>query len=148
MNEEPKGRRFQKTRTTPASKPLSFTQTAEDQAAKYRFILDPALGVDVLLRTERNSRAAVLRARKPRRRRHDLMILLERVYRALRRKGYEPTTAAVLKNLKKYDVEEIVYDTYSGKGPVPWTDWRSKEQETAVGTIRNQLTRIRRRAKR
>jgi hypothetical protein len=90
----------------------------------------------------------MLRAKKPRRRRQDLMVLLERVYRELRRKGPEPTTAQVLKNLKKYDIDEIVYDTYPGTGPVPWTDWRGKAQETAVGTIRNQLTRIRQRAKR
>ena len=81
-------------------------------------------------------------AKKKRRIRKQLTELLKRTFEGLASVyGRAPTADEVIVHLKHYDNGEIIHDIT--EDTVTWIDWRGRVKTASFGTIRNQLTKIR-----
>ena len=81
-------------------------------------------------------------AKKKRRIKNELAELLKRTFEDLASVyGREPTSDEVIGHLKHYEYGEIIEDIT--EDTVTWIDWRGRVKTTSFGTIRNQLTKIR-----
>ena len=95
-------------------------------------------------------RAVKAGAKKKRERRNEFVDLLERIFIGLAAKGSEPTAAEVIDKLMFYDLSlnggvEIIQEILEDKEIVYWKNWRGHDKKTTFGTIRNHLTKIRKR---
>ncbi len=82
-------------------------------------------------------------ARKPRNQRHDLGDLIQRTY--LAKRYQKPTAKQVLEALEDYDEEEIIQEILDN-GEIHWKDWRGKDRNMTLATLRNRLIKLRKNA--